>query len=276
MIRLKKMIFTVLITVIFVNFVSGQGPWTLPKGKAFLQIGFTGLYYDKIQFDGLEKSLSGKIIDNTIQVYSEYGISNNLELALIIPYKSINFLNNTNNSEDMLTGFSNISIGLKYKLYDNRWKISSGLIFSANTISKKSSPQLSSGFNAATIVPYIAAGSSTEKWYYFANIGYGYMNNDYSDFFKTTIEIGYRVIKNGHLIFSFDSRSVVSKEAAFENDKFQWPSYLDRQAYNAIGLKANYEFKKNKIGTNVAIIGASSIDNAPLAPTFNIGIYAKL
>lgn len=101
------------------------------------------------------------------------------------------------------------------------------------------------------------------------------MNNDYSDYLKATFEVGYEVIQNGHLIFVVDTRNTVAKEAAFTNDTAQWPSCLDRQTYNALGLKANYEFKKDKFGANFAAIGATGIDNAPLAPTFNFGIYTK-
>ena len=102
------------------------------------------------------------------------------------------------------------------------------------------------------------------------------MNNNYSDYLKASVEVGYEVIKNGHLIFVLDTRNIISKETAFTTDTAQWPSYLDRQSYNAIGLKANYEFTKNKFGANIAAIGATGIDNAPLAPTLNLGIYAKL
>ena len=102
------------------------------------------------------------------------------------------------------------------------------------------------------------------------------MNNNYSDYLKATFEVGYEIIKKGHLIFVLDTRDVIAKEDAFITDTAQWPSYLDRQTYNAIGLKANYEFIKDKFGANLAVIGATGIDNAPLAPTVNLGIYAKL
>ena len=102
------------------------------------------------------------------------------------------------------------------------------------------------------------------------------MNNNYSDYLKATFEVGYEIIKKGHLIFVLDTRNVIAKEDAFITDTAQWPSYLDRQTYNAIGLKVNYEFKKDKFGANFAAIGATGIDNAPLAPTLNIGVYAKL
>ena len=253
-----------------------QSPWTREKGKSYVQLGFTTLNYTSYQLDGNRIDNFGKISDVTIQAYAEYGISNKLEAQFILPYKVISSDNYLVNTSENIAGLGNVTVGLKYKLYNKIWKVSTGIMYSANSIKIDSDKRLSTGFNAATILPYVSIGSSKNKWYYFANIGYGYMNNNYSDYVKATIEVGYEIIKKGHLIFVLDTRNIVSKEDAFKNDNAQWPSYLDRQTYNAIGLKANYEFEKDKFGANFAAIGATGIDNAPLAPTLNLGVYVKL
>lgn len=265
--------YIILILVTSVSFA--QSPWTREKGKSYVQLGFTILSYNSFQLDGNRIDNFGDISDVTVQAYAEYGISDDLEAQIILPYKIISFENIATKTTENFSGLGNVSIGLKYKLYDEAWKVSTGVTYNARSIEVDYDKGLSTGFNAATILPYISVGTSINKWYYFGNVGYGYMNNDYSDYLKATVEVGYEVIKNGHLIFVLDTRNVVSKEAAFTNDEAQWPSYLDRQTYNAIGLKANYEFVKEKFGANFAAIGATGIDNAPLAPTLNIGIYSK-
>jgi len=268
----KTCILIILLGSISISFA--QSPWTREKGKSYVQLGFTSLNYDSYQFDGNKINFPGKISDITIQAYAEYGITDKLELLAVIPYKSVS-VENTLGASESISGLGNVSLGLKYKWYDKTWKISSGIVYNAKSIKIDADKDLSTGFNAATILPYFTVGSSKNKWYYFGNLGYGYMNNDYSDYLKATFEIGYEVIKSGHLIFVLDTRNPVAKEDAFLNDRAQWPSYLDQQTYNAIGLKANYEFKKDTFGANFAAIGATGIDNAPLAPTFNIGIYTK-
>ena len=268
----KYIITTVFLLSISVSF--GQNPWTREKGKSYVQLGFTSLTYDTFQFNGNKTDTSGQISDLTIQAYAEYGLTYKLELLAVIPYKFIT-IENPSSDSDVLSGMGNISVGFKYKWYDKKWKISSGIVYNAKSIKVDGNIGLSTGFNAATILPFVAVGASSSKWYYFGNVGYGYMNNDYSDYLKATFEVGYEVIQNGHLIFVVDTRNTVAKEAAFKNDTAQWPSYLDRQTYNALGLKANYEFKKDKFGANFAAIGATGIDNAPLVPTFNFGIYTK-
>lgn len=273
---MKNLVAVVSVFVLLFQTSQAQSPWTREKGKAYVQLGFTGLVYDQIQFNGKETLLPNNISDLTIQAYSEYGISNKLEAQLIIPFKSVGYETKIGSTSESLSGLGNLSLGLKYKLYDKKWKVSTGLLYSANSITKDEKIELTTGFNANTFLPYVTAGSSSGKWYYFAKLGYGYMDNDYSDFVNATFEVGYEIIKQGHLMFVLDTRNVVSKEDAFTKDSFQWSSYLDRQTYNAIGIKGNYEFKKDKFGANFAIIGATGIDNAPLAPTLNFGVYTKL
>ena len=258
------------------NFANAQGPWTREKNKAYLQLGLTNLSYDLQRLNDKNIDLGRDYSDITTQIYSEYGITNKLEAQLVLPFKIVSYKNQIGNGSNNLSGIGNVTLGLKYKLYDNKWKISSGLQFVANSITKNSSKGLTTGFNANAFLPYIAAGSSSGKWYYFANVGYGYMDNDYSDFMKITAEVGYNVINKGHIMLVLDNRILASKENAFLNDSNQWPSYIDRQEYNAVGLKLNYELIKDKFGANFAGIGAFNFNYAPAAPTLNFGVYAKL
>ncbi len=262
--------------VLLIQTSQAQSPWTKDKGKAYVQVGFSGIFYNQAQQDGKKVELNADFSDVTLQVYSEYGITNKLEAQLVLPYKSVGFESTTPNISKSFSGIGNITLGFKYKLYDKAWKISSGIHYSPKTATFDSESGLSTGFNASTIVSYLTAGSSKGKWYYFGNIGYGYMDNAYSDYFKFTAEVGYKIIPKGHIMLFLDTRNIVSKENAFENDNKQWSSYLDRQTYNTIGLKANYEFTKDKFGANASVLGAMGIDNAPLAPSINFGVYAKL
>jgi hypothetical protein len=268
--------FKIILFLLISNVVLAQGPWTKEKGKTYLQIGLTNLSYSKAQINGKLTELGADYSDITTQLYSEYGITKNLEAQLIIPFKSVSYKSDFINQSEKLSGLGNVTLGLKYKLFDGSWKISGGLHYSLNSISKNNTKTLSTGFNASTILPYISAGSSSGKWYYFGNLGYGYMNNEYSDFLKLGAEVGYNVIENGHIMLVLDNRIIVSKEDAYIKDPNQWPSYFDRQSYSAVGLKLNYEFIKDKFGANFAALGAFVLDNAPAAPTLNFGVYAKL
>lgn len=277
---MKKVIMLSVVGLLGFQFASAQSPWTREKGKAYVQLGVTSLSYDTVQFDGNKLEDQGDYSDITVQAYAEYGITDKLEAQLVLPYKTASYKNA--GFSESISGIGNISLGLKYKLSNKNWKISLGILYSANSIKKDKELVVSTtGINASTILPYVTIGSSHNKWYYFGNIGYGYMDNDYSDYFKATIEVGYNVIPKVHLMFVLDTRNPISKEKAFDDyklglDPYQWASHLDRQTYNSIGIKANYEFIEGKFGANFSTFGAFGIDNAPLAPTINIGVYTKL
>lgn len=278
---MKKVIMLSVVGLLGFQFANAQSPWTREKGKAYVQLGVTSLSYDVVQFDGNKLEDQGDYSDITVQAYAEYGITEKLEAQLVLPYKTASYKNA--GFSESISGIGNVSLGLKYKLSDKNWKISSGIVYSANTIKKDLgfSSVKTTGFNASTILPYISIGSSHNKWYYFGNIGYGYMDNDYSDFLKATLEIGYNIIPKGHLMVVLETRNPLEKGEAFDvtkpgYDNLQWASHLDRQTYNAMGIKANYEFVEGKFGANFSTFGAFGIDNSPLAPTINIGVYTKL
>lgn len=276
----KTVLYLSVITIaLFTQISQAQSPWTKEKGKAYVQLGFSGLFYDLAQIDGVKTPLNADYSDLTSQIYVEYGLTNKLEAQFILPYKFITAASTSNSNTADLSGLGNITLGLKYKIYDKNWKISTGLQYIANTIDTGAGiagKNLSTGFAANTLVPYVTAGTSTGKWYYFGNIGYGLMSNNFSNYLKFDAELGYNIIPKGHLILALNTKNVATKEKAFDNNNTQWPSYLDRQTYNAFGLKFNYEFKKDKFGANAAVFGAFGNDNAPLAPSLNFGIYSKL
>lgn len=267
----------IVVTLLSFHFSNAQSPWTREKGKAYVQLGFSGLFYNQIaDEDGEKVDLNTDVTDMTIQTYAEYGITNQLEAQLILPFKAVAYQEDNSSVTQSFAGIGNITLGLKYKVLDKNWKISTGLQFSPKTSQFDEESDLSTGFNASTALPYVSVGTSSGKWYYYGNIGYGYMTNDYSDYFRLNAELGYNVIPKGHIILALDTRNIVSKEDAFEKDEKQWPSYIDRQTYNAFGLKLNYEFLKDKFGANFSAFGAFGNQNAPLAPSINLAAYVKL
>lgn len=269
-----------IITLFFIfQLAEAQSPWTKAKGKAYVQLGASGLFYDLAAINGKEVKLGADYSDVTTQLYTEYGLTNKLEAQFILPYKFNSITSKTGSLSQSLSGLGNVTLGLKYKLSDKNWKWSAGLQYIANTTTRAAIGNgqfLTTGFEANTYVPYLTAGTSKGNWYYYGNLGYGYMSNDFSDYLKFDAELGYKITTKSHLIFALNTKNVVVQEKAFDNNATLWPSYLDRQTYNAMGLKFNYEFKPEKMGANFALFGAFGNDNAPLAPSLNIGLYSKL
>jgi hypothetical protein len=275
-VKKKTTIFFLCISITLTSF--SQGPWTKGKNNGYIQLGFSSIQYDKVQYNATETVTGNNNSDITLQLYTEFGLTSKLEAQLILPYKMLGSTNKITNVTKTLSGKGNATIGLKYLLYDKKWKISSGLLFSTSSNTKDDSNGLRTGFEASTFLPYFTFGSSSNKWYYYGNIGYGLMTNNYSDFIKIAGEVGYNIIPKGHLMFMFDTKNVVNKESFYTADKISYrntSNYLDRQAYFAVGIKANYEFIKNRFGANIAGIGALQLNNTPIAPSINVGVYAK-
>jgi hypothetical protein len=253
-----------------------QSPWLQGKNNAFVQVGFSGIYYNEVKTSTETISGLANFRDVTIQLYSEYGISDKLDILAVLPYKFIGYDGILLPANENLTGIGNITLGLKYKICDGTWKLSAGLNYIGNSIKANADKGLRTGFESNTYLPYISIGSATGKWYYFGNLGYGYMSNNYSDYLKIGGEVGYKFIKNTHIIAITDLRNTFN-DATFENNSNYEATgfYLDGQKYLAAGLKLNHEFIADKIGANISTIGAFNLENAPNAPSINIGFYTK-
>jgi hypothetical protein len=72
------------------------------------------------------------------------------------------------------------------------------------------------------------------------------------------------------LTLALDTKNPIATEKTFTNNASRWPSYLDRQTYNAVGLKFNYEFYQSKYEANISVFGTLGNDNATLAPSINL------
>lgn len=95
------------------------------------------------------------ILKTIIQMYSEYGLSDNLEALLIIPMKFANFDSVATNTFRNISGLGNLTFGLRYKIYDQKRKISTGLQCQANTSKNYVNNGLSTDFNVNTFIPYL-------------------------------------------------------------------------------------------------------------------------
>lgn len=258
--------------------IVAQSPWAKGKSKTYFQVGYSNLSYDKVRYNNQTLDAGSKISDQTFQIYTEHGLSKKLDVIAIIPLKLINSTNSISKQEEKMSALGNIQMGLKYLVFDKNWKIASGIVLSANSTEENESNGLRSGFNATTILPFISAGSSYKKFYFYGNVGYGYMNKNYSDFIKLTAELGYEALPKFHVIVNAEMRKIASKENAYLLDNVAFANtalYLDQQEYLATSFKLNYEFKKESFGANASFNSAFSLNNIAAAPVFNLGIYKK-
>jgi hypothetical protein len=260
-----------------------QGPWTQEKGKFYTQLSFTTIPSYNELFGDPDYSISGKITDNTMQLYGEYGLSDNSTLIVNIPYKLINHNELVNpclvgpcpeytNKENSL---GNIEIGLKHNFYKKTWLLSGQLSMEANTGSFDDNSGIRTGYDAFTFSPLFIAGRSFSKSYLQTFIGTKIRTNNYSSNFKIGGEYGGKISKNIWLIGFLDI------EKSFKNGDIELPAsnlatglYVNDQEYGVLGIKAIGEFSDN-FGVTASLPAAFFGNNVAKQVALSFGVYKK-
>ncbi|WCO00329.1 hypothetical protein [Psychroserpens ponticola] len=260
-----------------------QSPWTQNKGKFYTQVSFTTISdYDAL-FGDPDYKIPGKLTDNTIQFYGEYGLSDKTSLIINVPFKLIAFngfvnplTNCANCSEDLNTSaLGNIEIGVKHNFYKKNWVLSGQLSLEANTGTFDSDSGIRTGYDAFTFTPLFLAGRSFGKTYIQSFIGFNLRTNDYSSNFKAGGEVGHKIVKRIWLVGFID---IVK---SFENGNIVLPIenaftglYVNDQEYGAYGFKGIGEITET-FGVTVSYASAFFGNNVAKQSALNIGLYHK-
>ncbi|MEO0896717.1 MAG: transporter [Bacteroidota bacterium] len=266
-----------------------QGPWAQRKGKGYSQLVFNTIPTYTTLFNGSQGSTretERELSESVWSAYVEVGVTEKFTLGGTLPLVSVGSgepsLDNVNPvyPADQLTSLGNVGIFGKYTLIDNKLKLAliAQVDFPSSTRNELSG--LSTGVNAYSFVPKLSVGSSSGKWYYFGNVGYGYRNNDYHDFLHVVAEAGRRlknekflVILNLHRIHNINNGNPsVDSPANIETGL-----YTSFQEYSAFLLKFFAEDIYKGLGGFVSV-GGSFIGQSvsvPVSPALSIGVFYK-
>lgn len=274
----------ILLLIIFPSYLFAGGPWLIKKKEGFFQLqttlpvsSFNRLFLENNQ----ELNLNRSILDYTFQVYTEYGITDKLNLISTLPYKHIS----TGEAETIiepnllpkgnLNGFGNFKLALKYKLLDNNLKASISIQSSLKTISKKIDQGLITGYDANSLGIYIAIGKSfSAKTYSYIESGINTSSNNFSTILDIHYELGHQFNSSLWIVLTIDMRESL-KDGTYRNEKLrQTGFYTNDQEYLSPGLKTNYELKNN-IGFALATYAGLSGNYVGKVGMFSLGIYKK-
>ncbi len=258
------------------------GPWIREFRKGFVQVGYSGLYYNAV-FNplGTEKDVYRDINDHTFQVYAEYGLGKKIEIRAVIPFKAISIGPSSNTQANpvpagTLNGIGNIGLGLKRGILDGDVKLSVGVDVLANTFANNDQLGLRTGFEGWTVLPYLSVGSGTKRTYFYAEAGYGFMTRNYSNFLKLGGEAGVKVLPRLWVAGTVDFRLPQKNGPFFNADAYQnTATYLNNQQYLGLGIKAAYDLVPDRVGLSASVIGALAGENVPFSRSYNAGIYFK-
>lgn len=276
------------LTKILILFISistfSQSPWTQEKGKAYTQISYTSISNYDTLFGEPTQNLFGTYADNTVQIFSEYGLSNNTSLLVNLPLKLISIDNfedpridcGTDCSKDFdKTSLGNIEIGIKHNFYNKGWLISGQFSVEANTSAYDATSGIRTGYDAWSFTPLLLAGKGFGKTYLQGFIGANIRTNDYSSNFKIGGEIGRKITKKIWLIGFLDIvKSLENGDIILPVQNTLTGFYVNNQEYGSFGLKGIGEFT-NKFGVTAGFGGAFFGNNVAQAPAFTFGLYQK-
>ncbi|MEP2670314.1 MAG: hypothetical protein ABJH04_15035 [Cyclobacteriaceae bacterium] len=276
----------ILLVIIFaftLTFTLAQSPWVAEKGKGYAQIGYTtiGPYKDLFLSNGGSYSLNNEVTDQTIQVYSEYGIGSGTSIIASIPLKILKSGQSqipstpiTAGSGD-LTTLGNIQLAARHNFFNNKIFFSGQLLAELPTAGYDNATGLRGGLDALSIVPSLSVGFSKAKLYGYISTGMAIRTNNYSNEWRLSEEIGYQLVKRVYIIAVIDIVQNFENGTAVESPtQLGTGLYLNNQSYFAYGLKGIIGFTDD-IGITGAYYSAGSGHLVAKSPSINFGVYYK-
>jgi len=112
-----------------------QSPWTKKKKEAYLQLSYTTIPNYSTLFGNPEFNTEREINDNTLQFFTEYGLTDKTTLIVNLPLKFVSsndLVDKSNNLpltiEESKTALGNIQLGLKHKFIHKKWLLKQAMM----------------------------------------------------------------------------------------------------------------------------------------------------
>ncbi|MCF8233251.1 MAG: hypothetical protein K9G67_04805 [Bacteroidales bacterium] len=273
------------------SFAYAGGPWIEGKGSGYFQLSYTYLKYDRLLngWNNPVSDLKREVSDFTLQAYFEYGLTDRMQLNVVLPYKFLRTGDALLKAPDdlypadtvaagTLNHFSNLSAGLKYLLLDKNLKVAAKFMVAANTSEYDSLTGLRSGYDAWYFAPSFSIGRGYPRSYYFAEMGFRFKTNNYSNDLLFAGEYGYR----WGLFGDAETWTIIALEAVIPSGKGGYNDdrsghtglYMNEEGYISPGFKLNQQLGYG-LYLNLAVYGAIWADHHGAAPTYNAGLAYK-
>lgn len=260
------------------------GGWTLPQGSGWLEAGVSYLNYDQL-FRGSEPLLPLRrpVTDLGVKLYAEYGVLDQWTVMGQLPYRLLqtsDSLLETSDFTDTLPASSmaywgNFRLGSRYRLVNRpNGVLSVQLWVESNNSNRDLYKGLQTGFDAWSVEPSIAFGSSYWISYFSGMAGIAIRSNGYSEEFLSQLEYGIRPVGNWWLIGVMDVRLNFRNGERGVCSMQHTGLYVDRQEAISYGLKTIVPFS-DSFGITAGVYGAVFADQLPAAFSLNGGLYWK-
>lgn len=286
--RLIQSLLTSLFFLALIPSVFAQGPWTQKKKAGFAQFQATVPFgtYEELMVEGQDEnqSLNRSVLNMDFGIYANYGITDKITVFTNIPFKYVATKGTTDSlynpillEEGGLFGLSNLHLGVKYGLLDKKVKLATSFQTNLNTSNTDLGRGLATGYQSNSFGLFAHVGGSFAKRFYsFADLGYNFSTNNYSDYINVFFEFGYKPIdkRTLWLILNVSAKESMNNGSFFNENLAQTGLYPNDQQWIGYSLKAMYETEK-KIGFTFSTAGALSANYVGLVGAVSVGVYKK-
>ena len=270
--------------LIFTSLNSYGGAWNKDKGHGYTQFSFTYLSYDRLHqgSDGII-DLKRTIGDYTLQFYSEYGLSNNINLILNLPYKFVSSgssLNEASNDPYIndtldpgnLNGLSNLGIGLRFKLLEKSYVLSAQIDIYNRMHQYQPNSGMRIGYNAFLVYPSLLFGKGWSEYYLQLQAGLMINSSDYSQNAFGNLEIGKKFWEGkSYLVFRVDYKLPLNVGVFNEGNSVQTGLFRDNSSYISPGFKWIQSIGEH-LYLNLAAYGGIVSNNEGAVASINFGL----
>ena len=278
--------FTALVLYLGVGTCPGQSPWVRSKGGGFVQPSFTTLpKYSRLFLPSGDNFYTERYhVDNTTQLYAEYGLTDKLTVLAIGSFKmekalgvSPNYMGDTILTESgRLNAPGNPTLAFRFKLPTKKFTSAVQLRTDFPVSSYDAATGLSSGYEAFTFYPMISAGKGFDADNYaFGYAGYAYRTGGYNHSYNLGMEAGRRFWQQLWIIFFLDLYESMHNASVKISEKQALTGfYVPDQEYFAWGFKVIEELGE-KTGITAGVGGSFSGNMVAHSPAISVGFYYK-
>ena len=245
-----------------------QSPWINKKGSIYSQISLTYLSYNNIirERAGDITTSNYNIKDITSGVYGNYSITDKSSVIINLPYKSVEYNN------ESLSGIGDATFKIKHRLpIKIPFAIYSG--YTAPLSQRKNF--LRTGYKQHAIEMGLSIGFSKQKYYTYTAFGYKYRANIPDQAIINT-EFGYKLkLAKKTMYVILNINGALNTSLTEDDEGLETALYHNNGQYLSPGLKLAYNPIDN-FSINLSAFGAFIARQMGAAPTINMGIAYHL
>ncbi len=274
----------ILSLIILASLTSTAQVWTLPQKEFYINLTYSSGIYDE-QYDSTGESIAQpvEVTDNTVSLFTQYGVTDKLTLQLIVPFKLIsstgdlNLFNSAEENPYLETGtlntIGNIEFGGIYRIYNDKPIITGSVFVEANTSDRNYLSGLQSGFNSWGFKPGVGVAWPFSKSWLTFYLGGDIRTNDYSSSILSNLELGYKPAEYVYFAGVLSLKQSIQNGGDCDCTTTYTSLYLNNQEYVSPGLKSGFIFKR--WGFNVGYAAGFAAFNMPVTGYVSAGLQFK-